>query len=340
MSRNGPIRTDDRRSPRPVRYQAAPHPDEHPHRESNPDLRFRRPASYPLDHVGLVPSTGVEPVASALSERRPYHAGHDGIERRVRDLNPRRYHPLRGSNAAPSTGLGQPFMCVPYRTRTGDLRLDGAASTPTGPTGHAYPGEESNLQQRRSERRASTVGLPGHVSAWSSGGSNSAWKACKAILCTGTYPGRASGGSRTRTLRITKPTLCRVSFAGVEPAARVELATLPLQGERSDQTELHRRAYPRRESNAQHPGSRPGASTFGLRGQVRQGHLRSRIRNPFGLPAATDAPCADPLARPAELGAEDSNLHERVQSPSGCRITSAPRAAGGGLIPAGQISAG
>ena len=61
------------------RATPAPHPDWCPREESNPDLRFRRPASYPLDHKGLVPSAGLEPAVSALSERCRYHFGLDGL---------------------------------------------------------------------------------------------------------------------------------------------------------------------------------------------------------------------------------------------------------------------
>jgi hypothetical protein len=44
--------------------------------------------------------------------------GHGDMQRRVRDSNPRRCDPLRASNAAPSTGLGQPFMRASYGIRT------------------------------------------------------------------------------------------------------------------------------------------------------------------------------------------------------------------------------
>jgi hypothetical protein len=52
-SRDGRIRTDGRAAPSRVLYQAELRPDVCPRRESNPDLRFRRPTSCPLDHVGL-----------------------------------------------------------------------------------------------------------------------------------------------------------------------------------------------------------------------------------------------------------------------------------------------
>jgi hypothetical protein len=83
-----------------------------PRRESNPDLRFRRPAPCPLGHVGVVSLDGIEPpclldISEVPSPTWPQRHARD--ERRVRDSNPRRYHPLRASNAAPSARLGQPF---------------------------------------------------------------------------------------------------------------------------------------------------------------------------------------------------------------------------------------
>src|SRR6266542_2938647 len=45
---------------------------------------------------------------------------------------------------------------------------------------------------------------------------------------------RASGATRTPYLPFTRRTHHLSCCAGVEPAARVELAALPLQGERSD----------------------------------------------------------------------------------------------------------
>lgn len=41
---------------------------------------------------------------------------------------------------------------------------------------------------------------------------------------------RASGGSRTRFLTLTRGALCLVSFAGVEPATGIEPARSRLQG--------------------------------------------------------------------------------------------------------------
>ena len=53
QSRAGGIRTHGLCVPNAALYQAEPQPVAHPHRESNPNLRLRRPASCPLDHVGL-----------------------------------------------------------------------------------------------------------------------------------------------------------------------------------------------------------------------------------------------------------------------------------------------
>jgi hypothetical protein len=47
------------------------------------DTRIRNPVLYPLSYRGMVPSRGVEPRTSALSERRPYRAGHDGMAEEV-----------------------------------------------------------------------------------------------------------------------------------------------------------------------------------------------------------------------------------------------------------------
>ena len=63
---------------------------------------IRNQVRYPLRHQGMVPSGGVVPPASALSERRPYHADHDGIKRNeplASALQERRsdlvsYHPM------------------------------------------------------------------------------------------------------------------------------------------------------------------------------------------------------------------------------------------------------
>src|SRR6266516_5225590 len=60
------------------------------------DLLVRSQALYPLSYRGMVPPRGVEPRTSALSERRPYRAGHDGMERRVRGSNPRGCYPVDG----------------------------------------------------------------------------------------------------------------------------------------------------------------------------------------------------------------------------------------------------
>jgi hypothetical protein len=66
------------------RATAAPHPGTYPRRESNPDPRLRRPVSCPLDHKGMVPSAGVEPATTVVSERCPYHSGLDGLAESAR----------------------------------------------------------------------------------------------------------------------------------------------------------------------------------------------------------------------------------------------------------------
>jgi hypothetical protein len=56
----------------------------YPHRELNPDLRLRRPAPCPLDHVGVVSSGGVEPPTFALSGRRSDRLSYDEERARSR----------------------------------------------------------------------------------------------------------------------------------------------------------------------------------------------------------------------------------------------------------------
>jgi hypothetical protein len=50
-----------------------------PERNRTSSLLVRSQVLCPLSYRGLVPPRGVEPLASALSERRPYHTGHDGL---------------------------------------------------------------------------------------------------------------------------------------------------------------------------------------------------------------------------------------------------------------------
>ena len=149
------------------------------------------------------------------------------VWRKERDSNPRRPRDrfaLAGRRHEP---LGHPSMRAPYRTRTGDLRLDGAASTPTGPTRLAELGTRRGIRTHN-PRGLSAVPLPIEL------------------------PGL--GGARTAC----------VDRKGVEPFTR------------------------------------------GLQGDAVHRHSAH-----VGVTAA--------------LGAEDSNLHERVQSPSGCRVASAPK---------------
>src|SRR5215207_7007921 len=57
---------------RPVAHRWAP-----PSVVGRPDS-YRRPLRPERSALGAVPSRGVEPLTFAVSERRPYHLGHDG----------------------------------------------------------------------------------------------------------------------------------------------------------------------------------------------------------------------------------------------------------------------
>jgi hypothetical protein len=69
-----------------------------PDRNRTCNTWIRNPVLCPLSYRGMVPPSGVEPPAFALSERRPYHSGHGGIVRRAWWLSKRR---RRESNPRP-----------------------------------------------------------------------------------------------------------------------------------------------------------------------------------------------------------------------------------------------
>lgn len=178
-----------------------------------------------------VPSGGVEPPISSLSARRPYHAGRDGMSRRtgIRTRGPG-CPGLGLSRTAPST-TRPPFQRVPYRTRTGDLRRDKAASTPHWTDRTWCPERDSNAQHTGSEPMASTVGLPGHRGR---AGTRTPYLlfARQALYLVSYKPMRANGRDRTDFLRRTRAAHFLQCLAGNEPVAGLEPAVSALQERR------------------------------------------------------------------------------------------------------------
>ena len=84
----------------------------HPHRESNPDLKFRRPASCPLDHVGMRTVGESRTRYLRCIRATPLPRGPRRHERKVRGSNPRRCHPGNGlaSRPIPSLATFQSFI--------------------------------------------------------------------------------------------------------------------------------------------------------------------------------------------------------------------------------------
>ena len=96
-----------------------------PRRESNPDLRFRRPASCPLDHVGVVSPGGFEPPSSSLSGKRSDLLSYDDLAE-GEGLEPPDDARLCLSRTVPWTSR-PPFRGASYGIRTRGLLLDGQA---------------------------------------------------------------------------------------------------------------------------------------------------------------------------------------------------------------------
>src|SRR5262245_39434098 len=198
---------------RPVAHHWAP-PSiiglSYPWEESNLHCRLRRPVLCPLSYRGIVPPSGVEPLAFASSERRPYRSGHGGMRGgggiRTRAglcrsaLAGQRLGPLGHPSIAPRAGLEPAISTV-----TGSRPLQ------TGPTGHRYPAEDSNPQPPRSERAASANWAT--RAGWIDGESNSAREACKATLCTSTQPMELRAEDSTLHERIQSPSGCRITSA-------------------------------------------------------------------------------------------------------------------------------
>ena len=114
----------------------------------------------------MVPPAGVEPATSALSERRPYHPGPDGS--------------CGGCRSRTCSGVTRRRLSGPQPFRS--------ANPPAACCRVCSGGVEPPCRPRH--RILSAACIPGSItSTWSSAVSNRARKACKAILCTGTYPG-------------------------------------------------------------------------------------------------------------------------------------------------------
>jgi hypothetical protein len=134
------------------------------------------------------------------------------------------------------------------------------------------------------------TGPLGNRAWWTTSVSNRAGAACKAALHTCASPLEPACGLEPDPPLYecgAPPVVLRWDGA----AGETQLATSRLQGGRTT-CGASSAWCPRRESNARWTASQTAASTD--------------------------------WATWDQLGAEDSNLHERVQSPSGCRVTSAP----------------
>lgn len=176
-----------------------------PSRNRTCDLLVRSQALSPLSYGGIVPPAGVEPAAFALSERRPYHAGHDGQE--------------GGDERAEEAGF-EPAPAVP-------VCLSRAAPSATRPPLHG-----ACMRTRRGIRTPNLstlnraplpVGLPGRE--WSDAGSNRAREACKATLCTSTHPmAEPAVGLEPTASRLQGGCAYPRRLAGTVPSARFERA--------------------------------------------------------------------------------------------------------------------
>jgi hypothetical protein len=176
----------------------------------------------PPRHEPHVPLGGVEPPAFAVSERRPYHPGHNGMyKRRVQESNLLGCDPVGGLAGRSLTGRPTLQRAL-YGIRTRDLLLDGEASTPL---------DRQDLRTRRGIRTPNLrllttaplpVGLPGHCSgadpgAWTTSVSNRTRAACKAVLHTCASPLMYHvpvAGFEPATSRLSTWRLCRLGHTG------------------------------------------------------------------------------------------------------------------------------
>jgi hypothetical protein len=194
-------------------------------------------------------------------------------------------------------------MRVPYRTRTGDLRLDRQRPLQTGPTGHGVlggsrtltpslaPGSEPGMSTKFHHEHVDRRGVEPRASGLQS-------------ETVHQHPARgANGETRTRNRPLTMRLHDQSCCAGMEPVTGLEPATSATQG--------------RRATCCASPACVPSAGFEpALHGPS------DRCLLPLGYEGMT-------------LGAEDSNLHELLQRQPCCRVTSAPKGAGGESRPAG-----
>lgn len=149
-------------------------------------------------------------------------------ERRVRDSNPRRCHPRPISNR-----LAMPAANPPCAPRTGlepvHLRLDRAASTPDRTDEACVPGEGFEPVTDWFLRPAPLpLGYPGMcgVARCRTAHGRLARRSC----APAPTPQEPAAGLEPASSRVRNERTDPSCFAGVEPAARVELAAAGLQG--------------------------------------------------------------------------------------------------------------
>ena len=220
--------------------------------------------------------------------------------------------------------------------RTLGLPADNRMLSPLSYVGTCVPGggfepSTSAVWERRLYRWATRACLRGHDS-----GSNRAPQACKARLCTSTLPMEPTVGIEPTTSAVRRRRTALSASLANEPEAGLEPAVFGLQNRRRSRP-APPAWCPRRESNPQQPGSRPGASTrLGYRGELPRLESNRSLRRSERrvLPIDDEGKAAAGSRTPTSAGGspgpagllsrwataalrvQDSNLHSRIQSPA------------------------